>query len=1518
MPLQGYKDVLQNVGKSGRDLMAWHFQQGLYSISCYSGTGFIEMTLCAIGASLETDFGYDLGRGVKNVEACDVLPLCRSVLIGFRGGSGFDHVFGDFNDRVRADVRAQLHDITRPSKHDISASNPGELVRDVRAKINRMFDLLGADAFEGASSRCYKHDRHCFVHDVPPRVIDGEVAGAWAGMRVASAGATCLDYTPWGDQCGLAGPRAKTLITYLAERKAKKEALMVLECVFSEVLVSLLLAVLGDEYDVDYVELGPDDLGHPHMRSRMWVVGYRRASLIRTGSLAEMKECFARRVVGDADDYFVASDEEINQDLARIARQRHVDALPPWLIGHLAGYREEHWRRVVMGELGVGEPRVVDLSQDPVESPRQARVLQTLTRSGMRYSILKKRPMLGKERYGSMGVPVKSLVGAFGGPASSRPCWACPFEHIFEQLSDTHCCLLTGNGMHMLPRLKCGSICRRTALHSGPWITMVSKADERYVVDDGELPEADVGESEHGGDGLAAAPPPPEPHLQMMATRGQRILKDPKGMDLASGADPERQAIFSLPAKAANMCKLCCSAPKAGKHTYCKKCRQKVEAAKRAICVDEESTTYFSELEKMADPTKLRIVIFDCEKQLNPDGQATRGNPRTGEFDIMGYKEVWETSTVVDEGQKRVPMTHFRFIKHFTEEEGYTPTEAQRFWEECEAADCPRDWKGRNGEVRLKVAVEDFELVFNRKRKGNELSGSLKEKKKPKVIGASTAQARWTGQRDMSRGAEKKGARRAATSASAGSSALSDADGDGPAVKKAKFDAESKRNQFRSSCRDQTKGIRANLEETLCSAEKAWGAFSSEELASDDYREYHFTLAGRVLALRVVLGSGLKAAMGKYYAPSHCTEGADAAFDAALAGDSVAVQTLCDWLKSKGLAMPCAGFAETLTVARLCVDAANAGAEVSSAEELKAAVALWKEKVQRLLELTQATKTAEKDLVARKASAEKRKAQKATQAAKQAAQERAKFEKEEKKKAEKAAQEARKRAAQQPAAALAPKAAWTILTCDLKHHVEISKTSAVEFKQSEVDCQLPHVVSNVDTAFFTDCKEAVAVTSAWKMGFPTSEPVKAKGKSTWGLPQAEALRTGLSNFGPPSESCCEDLATTSYTSALRSVSVFGYSVSLRNSGTETHSLGSLRLQLAGRRLVIAARVEDVVGFVQEEAEPVIRKPTSTDLSNIFKYADQKIVDALRGRGARLFHTIVEPSSVLYMPVGFWVIEKPIGLEDNFGIRCSCLPRVAPQSAAAESFRALCNVIANGVPDPRQVKYVTTVFEAMTGQPVDTQAAPGSAPVKAEERERAQGDGAEHEHAQGDGAKLKEEAVSVYPGSDANAEPTMAAGSSGVAAKASVANKWGKYGGKKKSPQAESAQEETGGQPMVHYNAVAAPAQGLDTSWPEDLGLTLPPGRSRVRGRRSTKEQGLRTPSSVGTPVFSDTGSSGVQTAGESAETATEVPSLGASGATAAVAGSGDSGETSSAKSELEEPVRAARKLDDQQAAALAP
>jgi hypothetical protein len=52
----------------------------------------------------------------------------------------------------------------------------------------------------------------------------------------------------------------------------------------------------------------------------------------------------------------------------------------------------------------------------------------------------------------------------------------------------------------------------------------------------------------------------------------------------------------------------------------------------------------------------------------------------------------------------------------------------------------------------------------------------------------------------------------------------------------------------------------------------------------------------------------------------------------------------------------------------------------------------------------------------------------------------------------------------------------------------------------------------------------------------------------------------------------------------------------------------------------------------------------------------------------------------------------------------------------------------------------------------------------------------------------------------------------------------------------------------------APAHGFDTSWPEDVGLVIPVAQPKVRKKKWSKE-GWRTPSSVGTPIFSDTGES---------------------------------------------------------------
>jgi len=109
-------------------------------------------------------------------------------------------------------------------------------------------------------------------------------------------------------------------------------------------------------------------------------------------------------------------------------------------------------------------------------------------------------------------------------------------------------------------------------------------------------------------------------------------------------------------------------------NTRAKECRRKVEAARRVI-KDTEGLKYFAELERNQDPTRLRIVVKESEEQCNPDGDARRGKPRAGSFDILAYREEWESSTIADKGEKIVDKNEFEFLKFQTQEKGKTPSE---------------------------------------------------------------------------------------------------------------------------------------------------------------------------------------------------------------------------------------------------------------------------------------------------------------------------------------------------------------------------------------------------------------------------------------------------------------------------------------------------------------------------------------------------------------------------------------------------------------------------------------------------------------------------------------------------------------------------------------------------------------------------------------------------------------------------------------------------------------------------
>ena len=221
-----------------------------------------------------------------------------------------------------------------------------------------------------------------------------------------------------------------------------------------------------------------------------------------------------------------------------------------------------------------------------------------------------------------------------------------------------------------------------------------------------------------------------------LATEGLPQVEAPEGMSpgavkaarmaLSAGDRPE---LFNL----------CVVKPKGGKSAYCKCCRSMVESAKAyAKQQDERDGTEQAynrllSLEKAKDPTRFRMQVFDFEESTNTDGSCSgrSGKKRTSTYDMLQYEEFWESQTRSENWDKLRPLTHFKFIKHFTEEEGDTPEEAQARWTELFNSKCPRDNKGKNGEVRLKVKVDEFELHGSALVRGNRAAGAVKGKKNP-------------------------------------------------------------------------------------------------------------------------------------------------------------------------------------------------------------------------------------------------------------------------------------------------------------------------------------------------------------------------------------------------------------------------------------------------------------------------------------------------------------------------------------------------------------------------------------------------------------------------------------------------------------------------------------------------------------------------------------------------------------------------------------------------------------------
>jgi len=194
-----------------------------------------------------------------------------------------------------------------------------------------------------------------------------------------------------------------------------------------------------------------------------------------------------------------------------------------------------------------------------------------------------------------------------------------------------------------------------------------------------------------------------------------------------------------------SLCAICVVEKKVGKQKFCKACRIKVEAAEaHAVEMDkkrDDDTTPNSdkikELKNATDPTMLRLTVFDFEAKTNPHGlSGMKGKKFRTDYDFCTYNEFWQSSTNIDDVAKVKPLTKYQFFKHYQENEGKTPIECQNKWDAMMPFAKPEDIK--DGEVRIKVCVDEYELHRNSKSRINEVRVGLKNVKnlKPETMQA--------------------------------------------------------------------------------------------------------------------------------------------------------------------------------------------------------------------------------------------------------------------------------------------------------------------------------------------------------------------------------------------------------------------------------------------------------------------------------------------------------------------------------------------------------------------------------------------------------------------------------------------------------------------------------------------------------------------------------------------------------------------------------------------------------------
>eukprot|EP00971_Amphidinium_carterae_P080550 1593769-Amphidinium_carterae.4 len=166
-----------------------------------------------------------------------------------------------------------------------------------------------------AKAYCHRHEQECPVSCTSTRCIDLCGAGHLPPLTFACAGAMCTPWSSFGSHDGLSSQHTESFQLCMADLVASDFDVITIEN-SPNMPVSLLMNKFGvSRYHCLWHFVGPEDIGWPSQRRRLWFTAIRRESLLWTGPTdpdgvaAEFKNMFGCSACVDGSVFLLGTDE---------------------------------------------------------------------------------------------------------------------------------------------------------------------------------------------------------------------------------------------------------------------------------------------------------------------------------------------------------------------------------------------------------------------------------------------------------------------------------------------------------------------------------------------------------------------------------------------------------------------------------------------------------------------------------------------------------------------------------------------------------------------------------------------------------------------------------------------------------------------------------------------------------------------------------------------------------------------------------------------------------------------------------------------------------------------------------------------------------------------------------------------------------------------------------------------------------------------------------------------------------